>query len=299
MVDPNAGGMDPYAYVGDSPEGRTDPTGHCWPWCTALIGAVVGAAVSVAVTAVTDAAQGKTPSAGELLQAAVVGGVSGAIVGVVGPEAGPLARVAVGALASGVGQMAGNAIAGKSVMDGVGQAVIAGAITGGLVEGAGALLKGAGSAVVEESNGIPKFLFRGTSEGYPGNPGLQTLGITPASTDPAVATAFAANSARFGRGIVQIATSDDLAGVTIGPGDYLSEMEKSVTAEISPSEFSGRASISISVSSARGILSDMGVYIPSVLTNDQMSPLLTSMSPLTEEQILRFASLAAHMGYDG
>ncbi|HVB24546.1 MAG TPA: RHS repeat-associated core domain-containing protein [Ktedonobacteraceae bacterium] len=150
-VQNNAGGKDPYAYVGDSPEGRTDPTGHCWPWCTALIGAVVGAAVSVAVTAVTDAAQGKTPSAGELLQAAVVGGVSGAIVGVVGPEAGPLARVAVGALASGVGQMAGNAIAGKPVMDGVGQAVIAGAITGGLAEGLGAVFSGSSGDAVDSA----------------------------------------------------------------------------------------------------------------------------------------------------
>jgi len=113
-----------------------------------LIGAVIGAAVSVAATVVTSAIQGKAPTGGELLQAAAVGAVTGAITGLVGPEAGPLAHVAVGALANGAGQMVGNLMSGKPLMSGVGEAVVTGAITGGLVEGAGALLKGVGSKVL-------------------------------------------------------------------------------------------------------------------------------------------------------
>lgn len=42
----NAMGMDGYAYVGDSPIGRNDPTGHC-PFCIGfIVGAVIGAAVA-------------------------------------------------------------------------------------------------------------------------------------------------------------------------------------------------------------------------------------------------------------
>jgi RHS repeat-associated protein len=148
-VETSASGMDGYGYVGDNPEGRTDPSGHCWPLCTMIIGAVIGAAVHVAVTTVTSVAQGKPPTAGQLLQAAAVGAVTGAITGLVGPEAGPVARIAVGAVASGAGQMVGNALSGKLLMDGVVQAAIAGAITGGLVEGASALLKGAASEAAD------------------------------------------------------------------------------------------------------------------------------------------------------
>jgi hypothetical protein len=108
-----------------------------------IIGAVIGAAVNVGTTLVSDAVQGKPPTLGEIAQSAVVGAVTGAITSVLGPEAGPAARIAVGALANGAGQVVGNAISGKSLGDGVAQAMITGAVTGGLVEGAGALLKGA------------------------------------------------------------------------------------------------------------------------------------------------------------
>ncbi len=91
---------------------------------------------------------GKPTTPGEVLQSAVVGAVSGAVSGLVGPEAGPVAKVAVGALANGVGQMAGNALSGKPLMDGVGEAVVSGAITGGVMEGAGSLLEGMGGKVL-------------------------------------------------------------------------------------------------------------------------------------------------------
>jgi RHS repeat-associated protein len=136
----NAGGMDPYAYVGNNPEGRTDPTGHCWPWCTALIGAAVGAVIGVAVTTVTSyATTGKPPSGGELLQAAVSGAVSGAIVGVLGPGAGVVEAVGIGALSGAVsgvaGKLAYNAVTRTSLSDGLLQAGVEGAVIGGLTGG--------------------------------------------------------------------------------------------------------------------------------------------------------------------
>lgn len=85
------------------------------------------------------------------MQAAVVGGVSGAIAGVVGPEAGPVARIAVGALASGAGQVAGNAISGKPLLQGVGTAVAVGAITGGVAEGVGAVFSGSTGDAVDSA----------------------------------------------------------------------------------------------------------------------------------------------------
>ena len=143
----NLQGMDPYAYVGGNPETRTDPSGQCWPFCTAILGAIIGAVVSVAATTVSDVVQGKTPTGSELVQAAATGAVVGAITGALGPEAGAAARIAVGALASGAGQVVGNAIAGKPLLNGVGEAVVAGAVTGGLVEGAGVLLRNAARTV--------------------------------------------------------------------------------------------------------------------------------------------------------
>ena len=185
-VQDNASGSDPYAYVGDNPETRNDPSGHCWPLCTMIIGAIVGAVVSVAVTVVSNAVQGKPTSWGEVAQSAVVGAVSGAVAGLAGPEAGPLAKMAVGALSAGAGQMASNAMSGKPLMDGVGQAAAIGGITGGLMEGGGALLKGAGSAL---KGGLSDVASEG--EGTLSNiaeEGGEACGLSFVSTTP-VATA--------------------------------------------------------------------------------------------------------------
>ncbi len=148
-VQDNSTGMDPSAYVGDNPETRNDPSGHCFPLCfiTAAVGAVVGAAVNVGVTVVSNAMQGKPTTLGEIAQSAVVGGITGAITGALGPEAGPLAKMAAGAVAGGLSQMAGNAMSGKPLMDGVVGATVAGAATAGLMEVGGTLLKNGAKAV--------------------------------------------------------------------------------------------------------------------------------------------------------
>jgi RHS repeat-associated protein len=176
-VQDNSKGMDPYAYVGDNPETRNDPSGHCWPLCTMILGAVIGAAISVGTTLVSDAVQHKAPSFGEIAQSAVVGAVSGAVSGLAGPEAGPVAKMAIGALASGAGQMASNAMSGKPLMDGVGQAALIGGVTGGIMEGAGALLKGGASELGEAADSAVS-----DAEGAGGACGLSFRADTPVAT---------------------------------------------------------------------------------------------------------------------
>ncbi len=94
------------------------------------------------------------PSGGQIAQAAVTGAVAGAITGLAGPEAGPLARIAAGAVANAAGQAVGNAMQGKPIMDGVGQAAITGAVTGGVMEGAGALAGKIGGDVEDGASSV-------------------------------------------------------------------------------------------------------------------------------------------------
>ncbi len=103
-VQGNAQGTDPYAYVGGDPETRTDPSGHCWPLCTAIIGAVIGGAIGAATSIVSQAASGKPINWGHVAVSAGVGAVAGALVG-----------TGVGAMAIGAtGVVAGGAAVGLS-----------------------------------------------------------------------------------------------------------------------------------------------------------------------------------------
>jgi RHS repeat-associated protein len=72
-------GPNRYAYTGDNPETRTDPSGHCWPFC-AIIGAVVGAVVGVAATVAQSIQTGQPPSFGEVAANIVLGATAGAAI---------------------------------------------------------------------------------------------------------------------------------------------------------------------------------------------------------------------------
>ena len=82
-----------YSYVRNNPLTRVDADGHCWPWCTALLGAALGAGAET----IHEAIQGKGFSGGKITAAAV----GGAVVGVIGP-----AGAAVGMGAAGTTGMA-------------------------------------------------------------------------------------------------------------------------------------------------------------------------------------------------
>ncbi len=146
-VQGNQQGMDPYQYVGDNPETHNDPSGHCWPWCTMLAGAIAGAVIGAGISAISQAASDHGVNWGEVGKAAIVGGITGGIAGLAGPGA-PVAQIlgtaatapvaagfaALGAVAgaagNAAGQVANNALHGQSLGNGVGQAALVGGVTG-------------------------------------------------------------------------------------------------------------------------------------------------------------------------
>ncbi|MBL7706324.1 MAG: RHS repeat-associated core domain-containing protein [Taibaiella sp.] len=142
----------------------------------------------------------------------------------------------------------------------------------------------------------PRFLFRGTSKGYPGSPALIELNITPTSLDPAKATVFATASEKYGQGVLHIADiANDLKGVSRVEGNVISKLEAEVPVNISPTEFANKANTTISSAQARTILKDMGINIPSNITNSTISPVLESLPNMTQQQIQTFVNRAKNL----
>lgn len=137
-------------------------------------------------------------------------------------------------------------------------------------------------------------VFRGTTRGYAGSPGTQRVGITPTSSDPGVATIFATHSEKFGEAVVQIARPADLEGVATYSGYIAREAEVGV--ELTPEEFSGRASTEIPSHAARSILGRMGISIPSHIGIADLDPLLENTPKLSPAQIGQFMEEAASHG---
>ena len=149
--------------------------------------------------------------------------------------------------------------------------------------------------LLEDIECSSSYYFRGTTEGYAGNSALQRLGITPTSTDPLVSTVFAVNGEQYGKGVLYICSTDDLKGVSYTASNVLSDYEKEVCFNMQPLEFANRASISISASDARNILKDMGYYIPSRITNGNLSSFLSNAPSLSVDEIRKFVEKARGM----
>ncbi|WP_328399239.1 DUF6531 domain-containing protein [Streptomyces sp. NBC_00390] len=138
-------------------------------------------------------------------------------------------------------------------------------------------------------------LFRGTTPGFDGSPGVQKWNITPTSTDPGVATVFATRAEEFGNAIVQLIPRSALDGIEIHPGYIRREAE--VPVELSPAELTARASAQIPVGLAREILAEMGIYVPGKVRQADIDPLLEGDVPkLTHEQIVQFTREAYRRG---
>ena len=144
-----------------------------------------------------------------------------------------------------------------------------------------------------------KYLFRGTSKGYPGSRASQILNTTPTSTDPAVATAFAVQAKNYGEGTLQIALPVDLKGIKVET-NVLYELEREVGVGISPMEFSKKINLQITADQARGILKEMGINVPaSIPTTKNISEVLRDIPKLKQDQIDKFYSEAIKIGKNG
>jgi RHS repeat-associated protein len=284
--------LQPYQYVGNSPINLTDPSGRCYDpiawlrtieplncsnldqaiaiynhphaspeeidYAAAYIGfflfghdALVAGALGLAVASAPGiAAWGGAYLTTHTMTATVVGGAT--VAASTADEA-----VLLYGIATGDANAAGAYMAQQHL------AAADGPLPFGDLYAAGNILIRRGRAI-EDCLPIEQFhLFRGTSEGWLGHPSLQKVGISPTSTDPAIATIFAIESTtQGGKGVVHIAASSDLAGVHFEAPNTRAEVELEVPVGVSPSEFAQRASITITVEQAREILAGMGIPTP-------------------------------------
>jgi hypothetical protein len=143
------------------------------------------------------------------------------------------------------------------------------------------------------SRPLPRAVFRGTSEGFPGSAGVQRIRLTPVSEDPVVATIFATEAENYGRGIVFIATEAALAGVTAVEGNVLASLEREIGLEMTPFDFARRAGIAVPASQARAILERMGHPVPASIRGPAaVDQVLRSTTRLTEPEIQTFTKEA-------
>jgi hypothetical protein len=112
--------------------------------------------------------------------------------------------------------------------------------------------------------------------------------------DPVTDTIFATHGEQFGEGVLHIATSENLGGAKILPGNVLSGLEHEVGVELPPTEFAARSGQTISAATARSILGDMGYQLPSSIPSvADVSAALAEATPMSEAEIAEFVALAA------
>ncbi len=117
--------------------------------------------------------------------------------------------------------------------------------------------------------------------------------ITPASTDPAVATTFAIECKNHGVGVVQVISEETLKakGIAIKGGNYLKSFEAEVGVSVAPLEFARSANYTIPVSVSRQILKDMGIYISARFGNTtSMGKFIRATPKLNKAQIIEYIS---------
>jgi hypothetical protein len=133
-----------------------------------------------------------------------------------------------------------------------------------------------------------RFLYRGTTRGWPGGEGPQTVRRTPTTTDPLVATLFAIECCRHGSGVVHAVSEESVAGQIVY-GNVLSELECEVGLSFAPLEFESHSIHWIAADAARLILEELGFQLPIVISSRlRLRNELRESPRLTESQIVEF-----------
>jgi hypothetical protein len=102
-----------------------------------------------------------------------------------------------------------------------------------------------------------RYLYRGTTEGWPGYPVRPGEEITCATTDPLVATLFAIECRNYGRAFILAARRDRLEHL-VAPANIFDIIESAVNLRCSPLEFASRAEFVLGVDDSIAILRELG-----------------------------------------
>lgn len=127
---------------------------------------------------------------------------------------------------------------------------------------------------------------------YQGNASLQRAGVTPASTDPLVATLFGTEANQHGNGVIYIIRGSDLDGINVSDGNVLRDLELEVSIEALPVEVYDRAYAMINVGQAQDVLKEMGFDVPSVISDiKELDFQLHNTPRLTSSDIKKFLDM--------
>ncbi len=146
--------------------------------------------------------------------------------------------------------------------------------------------------IVQDSTG---YVFRGTTDGFPGSPGTVAAGVTPTSTDPLVAVCYSQNAcATFGgNGVVQVI---DPRIAENRYGGYLPQDFEVVLDGVSPTQAAESAVNVIQLDDAIRALNQMGIDVPPSTNPAGLSSVLqdlqtSGVTPLTPQQVQQFREL--------
>lgn len=115
-----------------------------------------------------------------------------------------------------------------------------------------------------------RYLYRGTTQGWPGNQVLADQTITCTTTDPLVAALFGVECRNHGQGVI-LAARQDVFLDFIGPPNHFQEIENAVNLLITPREFARRSELIREVDDVLKVLAEMGFDRMPVRLRDKWS----------------------------
>jgi hypothetical protein len=103
-----------------------------------------------------------------------------------------------------------------------------------------------------------RYLYRGTTEGWPGNEVLQDQRITCTTTDPLVAALFGVECRNHGHAVILVAREDRFLDV-IGPANHFALLESAVNLMIPPVDFVRKVEVILEVDEVLKTLGEIGL----------------------------------------
>ncbi len=169
-----------YGYVRNNSLSKADADGPCYPWCTVIGGAIIGGVIGGGGEIIAAKLHGQSVYWKKVEGSALKGAVTGAAIGLAGPEAGVATTAALGAGGNVVGGVADRTLQGQSAKEVLSPTEIAKDAASGAIGGA------IGGAKVGETAG--EFISNGSAK------------VAAASGDQAAANFYTNNASAIGTG---------------------------------------------------------------------------------------------------